>query len=120
MRSSENTAVIHLIDESLTRKHGYAMEKTASIHYSGAACFLPDELGKLLGGGIKRGTGGSSLYAFADDCKTKLDFHAHDEHVRDILTDHLPVSRYSRILWVSWSSFGSNGFETEVHYTGPR
>jgi hypothetical protein len=120
VRSTENPVVIHLIDERLVGKHGYAMDKTASIRFSGAACFLPDELGKVVGGAIKRVSGGSTLYPFADDCSTQLNFHAHNEQVRDILTGHLPLSRYSRILWIGWTSLTTNGLETEVHYTGPR
>jgi hypothetical protein len=112
-----NPSVIRIIDHRLVGCPRYALNKRATIRFSGLLQDLPDELGPLLGGSVNgRFRDFNPLYP--EDLVTKAKINAKKAPVRMLLTEHVPLSSYSRVLWVAETLIDSTGPVTSIHYEG--
>jgi hypothetical protein len=108
--------IIHIIDKRLTPQmlgREYVLDKTTPLIYSGVTQDLPSILGKRLHVGLRRmdWTPGDK---FGIDEYTKISFTAKETSLRRMLTDHLPLSQLSRVLWLA----ETRADETVVRYLG--
>jgi hypothetical protein len=125
--SASNPAVIHLIEKRLTQRPTYALQEEASLTFGGLLGNFPYRLHERTGLRI----GVSPLPTLLNssvvgDGSTTLHFQAKSQPVRDILTNFLPLTCYSRILWVSQNvdvsldNTAASPRETWIEYRGPR
>jgi hypothetical protein len=115
---SNNARVIHLIADTLVGKRGYALAQTASVDFAGVLADLPTAIGESVEG-IGTRKGGFNHHAYNDHV-TQVELHAVQKEVRSILTDAVPLDKYSRVLWVAEAREANGKLETSVQYTGPR
>lgn len=118
-RNKNHKNVIHIAEPLPKGYTGYVLDKRVGITFSGYLQDLPEELSKQSGGAIRAVSGGSFPVGRAGDFITRVKFQEKDKSIRDILTDHVPLREYSRILWKSETYGFRSKRETEVLYYGP-
>ena len=68
---------------------------------------------------LKARTGGE-LRVLSDDAETKVNVDVTNEVVRNVLTDRVPLTNYSAIIWQAETRNIGGRLETVVQYLGPR
>jgi hypothetical protein len=119
VRNKKNPAVIHAIDKGLLDLDGYGLETRIDLDYSGVLADLSWALEKKLDNvGARRWGFNTTLF---DDHVTKVEIHAKEQKVRDILTDCVPLEGgYSPLLWFAETTIVDGKPKTTVQYYGPR
>jgi hypothetical protein len=108
--------VFHVIDSVLATDPDYVMDKSATLKFSGVLSELAGKIGEVVPG-IDTRRGGSLREAF-DDHVTRAEFEIKDKPVRSILTDAVPVDKYSPVLWIA-DTFEKDGKSvTWVQFAG--
>lgn len=117
-RDPANARILHLIDGGLLKESRYALERRASIDFSGPLDDLPDALGRNMWYAVRlsdraRGEFRSSIVSMAR-------IHAEQTVIRQILTDAVPLKNYGRILWIANTRIYNDGHPgTEITYMNP-
>lgn len=118
IQNAKNPAVIHLVDERLLKIDGYVMDKKVDIIYSGVIERLSQELEKRIPEiGPMRG---GSLRDMFGDYVTQVKIDVKNQTVREVLTDCVPLEKYSRLLWRAKTRKMDGQYKTIVQYYGPR
>jgi hypothetical protein len=115
--SPANPAVIHIVDGRLPRT-GYGVNAHTNLNLTGT----PTDLLLVLecqGLNVRCPLGVSIHGPPSFDFETRLRIHVSDRPVRRILTDHLPLSDYKRLLWVAETEVDARGVNTQVRFRGP-
>jgi hypothetical protein len=118
-RSTENPAVIHVIDERLEKEKDYSLAKRVSVTFSGSLEKLVEKLQRTspINLGTKMG-GGLSGVVITTDCITEIHCSTRGTSARRVLTDWLPLLKYNRTLWVANTQRINGILETDVFYYG--
>lgn len=90
--------VIHIVETSLTKSGDYALQDHLDFSFSGRLNDLPDALSGPLQGRIGR----QRFFAVGFtkmDLYTHIAFNVKGRTVRSLLTDFVPIPKYSHILW---------------------
>jgi hypothetical protein len=97
---TQESKVIHLVSRNLKQVSGYWLESKVNVDYVGTPTDgLAHILGKIKQAEIQTGFSTSSPPQF--DMTTRIWIVGNNASARKILTDCLPLSQYSRILWVA-------------------
>lgn len=109
--------VFHVIENSLAEDPDYAMDKPATMKFSGVLADLPEKIGDVVPGiDMRRGGGNSDAF---NDHSTRAELEATNKPVRDILTHAVPIEKYEPVLWIA-ETFEREGKQvTWVQFTGP-
>src|SRR5665213_169729 len=118
-RSKENPAVVHFIDERLEKEKEYSLPKCVTIKFRGTPVELVEKLQRTsfenlhpkMGGVFSGGIGGY-------DFTTKIYCSTGGASVRRVLTDWLPLSHYTRTLWIAETQRTDGKLETGVDHLG--
>ncbi|MDQ2731829.1 MAG: hypothetical protein M3Y56_09240 [Armatimonadota bacterium] len=117
VRSRDNSSVIHLIETSLEQDNSYLLDRKFDFTYSGVLGGLPNEIGNRFDGRLREPRGG----AFGEDYNdwdTKVHIISNNTSIRDILTDHVPLTGYWRVLWIAATRPFGGKRETWLQYHG--
>lgn len=117
IQNAKNPAVIHLIEERLSKIEGYAMDKKLDVTYSGLIDELAGEVGKHVPGiGFTRGV---AIGEIPGDFFTQVKVDVKNQTVREVLTGCVPLKDYSRVLWDTKTWKKKDGqYQTIVRYHG--
>ncbi len=129
-QSKTNPRVIHVIETPLLKLKDYVMERKVDITYSGQLGSgrvrgaaggeegLIVELAKTVENiGYKKG--GDLRTAF-DDLVTHVEVKAKQQKVRDVLTNYVPLTNYSRFIWSAETRIVNGKSKTDVQYFGSK
>lgn len=111
------TNVIHIVETSLNDDGNYVLNKQINFKFSGRLNDLPEALSSPLQGGI----GTQRVFAVGQvtmDFFTRVNFDVKNQTVRSILTDPVPIPKYSRILWDAVSQEVNGKLKTSIAYHG--
>jgi hypothetical protein len=97
-RNKSNPVVINIIESSLSNARANVMDETIDVKYTGTPSGLVEVVGKQLDGRLGRRRGGDLSRAFEDGI-THVDVNAKRQTLRNVLTDYVPLTGYSRIVW---------------------
>jgi len=118
-RDPRNGAVFHIIDKDLKKTDDYCLDRAAAACYNGKLYSFPNYLGSQVRdlSGWTNHCIGLPIY---DDFTTQMniDTRGQKDRVRSLLTDYMPLSRYSRLLWCAETHPGRGGSVTDIHYSG--
>lgn len=119
-RDPRNGRIIHLIDAGLLNQNRYALDKQASINFSGPLEDLPNELGKNMWYAVQRSE--PLGCDFQNDVVTMVKVRFEGKAIRQILTDAVPLKNYGRILWIAqtYAHKSDNQPGSEITYIGPK
>ncbi|MGI8979505.1 MAG: hypothetical protein ACR2FY_09790 [Pirellulaceae bacterium] len=109
--------VVHIVDNSLEKVGTYSMVQKTTVKFEGVLADLPVKIGESIKG-IDTRRGGSNTDAYNDHV-TKVRIEAKAKSVREILTDAVPIEKYSRVLWVAETFQEGEQTKTWIQFTGP-
>jgi hypothetical protein len=118
-RSKENPAVVHIIDERLEKKKAYSLPKCVAIKFSGSPDELVEKLQQTSLENLHPKRGGTfSGGIWGNDISTEIHCSTRGASARRVLTDWLPLSHYSRILWIAETRRIDGKLDTDVNHNG--
>lgn len=117
-QNPKHPRVLHVIDAELAKDANYALDKPATLEYSGVVGGLPTRIGEVVPG-IRLPRSFSNTEGLGDHV-TQVDVDAKEESVRDILTNAVPIERYEPVLWVAETHDQDGKRETWIRFIGPR
>ena len=97
----ENPVIVHLKTRAAKNGGDQILDQKATIQFLGAARNLPDEIGRHTNGGIELTRILTWPSVTPDDQQTIVSVKAEGRFVRSILSDCMPLSRYSSFLWLA-------------------
>jgi hypothetical protein len=118
LRAKENPAVVHIIDVRLDKLNDYPLEKRTDVDCSGRILDLVAELDVKLDHNIRNKKWLTPHEMRFLDLTTQVNVTAKGATARRILTDFVPLSSYSRVLWTAETELVEGKPLTEVMYRG--
>jgi hypothetical protein len=118
-RSRENPAVVHIVDERLEKEKDYSLSKCVAVKFRGSPEKLVVKLQQTSLDNIrpKMQVAFSGGVRFTDQI-TEIHCSTRGALARRVLTDWLPLSQYSRILWISVTRRIDGKLDTDVDHLG--
>ena len=108
MRDEWNPAVIRIVENPLAGTPGYALERNLPLDYRGSLDGLVTALEKRVQGSIKLQAAFMLPLIVWGDPLTTADISEERIEIRRALTDYVPLSAYTGILWKGETYF-TNG-----------
>lgn len=111
------TNVIHIVETSLEKDNNYVLNKQIAFKYTGRLNDLPEALASPLQGRI----GTQRIFAVGQmkmDFFTRVTFDVKDQTVRSVLTDPVPIPKYSHVMWDGVSQEVNGKLKTFIAYHG--
>ena len=120
-RSKENPAIVHIIDERLEKEKEYSLPKCVAVKFRGTPDELVEKLHQTSFENLHpKRSGVFSSGARFGDFTTETHCSTRGASARRVLTDWLPLSHYTRILWTSETRRIKGELDTGVNYGGQR
>ena len=116
-RSANDPKVIHIIDGTLKKIDGYAMDRKVSVRMTGTPADLVRAIGSRLGGALIDQEGGGVNESIGDRA-TDITVNVVDVSARDALTIPIPLKSYHAVVWIADVSKKGNEVEIAVRHNG--
>jgi hypothetical protein len=105
VRNPRIPVVVHLIQEEAEQTQAYPYEKTVSLKLEGTVEALVDRLSEQVDGmAVRR----MLFTGERRDLTTRIAIDTSRAQVRSVITDCLPLARYSRLLWEGTTVFSND------------
>lgn len=118
-KDPKHPRVLHVIDAALAKDPDYAMDKPATLKYSGVVGELPDKIGEVVPT-IAMRRGGFGGIDMINDRLTRVEVDAKEVSVRDILTNAVAIEKYESVLWIAETFEQDGKRETMIQFLGQR
>lgn len=118
VQDAENPVIVHLRTLTMKNSPDRVLDQKVSLQYKGAARNVPKEIGRRAneGIGLARVIGWPKVTP--DDYQTIVEVKAENRAIRSILSDYMPLSRYSGFLWLALDAQLNQKSFMEIYYYG--
>jgi hypothetical protein len=118
-KNPKHPRVLHVIDAALAKDPNYALDKPATLKYSGVVGELPDKIGEVVPT-VQTRRGGFGGIDMINDRFTRVKVDAKEMSVRNIFTNAVPIEKYEPVLWIAETFEQDGKRQTRVQFLGPR